>query len=308
MIAISERFRANNAHARGKEGLAWVDALPALIERFQRRWRLALGHPFPNLSFNYVIGATTATGESAVLKLAFPGDAEAISEMEALHVFDGDGICRLLEVDRAAGAMLEERLVPGLPLHTLADEETEVEIASGIMRRLWRPVPSPHPFPTVADWGRAFPAHRHAHGDGSGPLPPHIFDLGERLYRELNASATCRVLLHGDLHHENILSASREPWLAIDPKGIVGDPGFEVGTYLNNHWEELYPGRDIAATLSFRIQRFAELLDMHPDRLRQWGIAFCVLSAVWSAENGGTDWHDAIRNAEVLAALAPDHL
>lgn len=294
-------LRRNNAQARGAPGLAWLESLPALIAALRREWDLTLGAPYPHLSYNYVLRATTAAGEPAALKLTFPGDPETGNEIAALRLYAGDGITRLLAADPARGALLIERLEPGVPLHTLRDEEEEVMIAARLMRRLWRPVAPDHHFPTVAGWGEAFARHRAQHAGSSGPLPPRIFEVGERLYHRLDASASGPVLLHGDLHHENILSATREPWLAIDPKGLAGDPGFEVGAYLHNLWADLYPERDPRHTVARRVALFAEALGMDRERVRAWGIAFAVLSAVWSAENGGTGWSEAIRVAEALA-------
>jgi streptomycin 6-kinase len=169
------------------------------------------------------------------------------------------------------------------------------------MKELWRPAP-PGPFPTVADWGRAFARHREAHGGGSGPLPEVLFDRAEALYHRLDASTRERVLLHGDLHQGNILAAQRRPWLAIDPKGLVGDPLYEVWPILNNLWEEFYEVPDPAEVLKGRVTLLAGALDADPERVRGWGIAGCVLSAIWSAEDGGTEWGPAIAHAEILAA------
>ncbi|HEX6506812.1 MAG TPA: aminoglycoside phosphotransferase family protein [Chloroflexota bacterium] len=302
-VIIPDELIRNNAHARGAEGLRWLDRLPELVAEFGRRWSITVEPPFPSLSFNYAAPAVRADGTRAVLKLNFPGDREFISEAEALRAFGGRGMARLLEVVLDEGAMLLERLEPGKELHTLRNERREVSIAAATMKQLWRPPPPDHSFPTVAGWGKAFARHRAEHGGTSGPLPRAIFERGETLYHELDASAPERVLLHGDLHHGNILSAQREEWLAIDPKGIVGDPVSETWPFLNNLWEDLYaisePGRILAA----RVALLAEELGVDRERVRLWGIAGCVLSAVWSAENNGTGWGGAIARAELLAGM-----
>jgi streptomycin 6-kinase len=175
-------------------------------------------------------------------------------------------------------------------------------IAAGIMQQLWRQPPSEHPFPTVADWGKAFQRHRAEHGGTAGPLPKAIFERGERLHYALDASSGTRVLLHGDLHQGNILAAGRQPWLAIDPKGIVGDPAYETAPLLLNLWDDLYQVSDPAQILSQRVSWLADDLRVERERVRLWGIARLVLSAVWSAENNGTGWKRAIELAELLDA------
>ena len=101
--------------------------------------------------------------------------------------------------------------------------------------------------------------------------------------RELCASANERVVLHGDLHHDNILRSTREPWLAIDPNGIVGDPGYEVGALLFNPDPD---DRDEALTalVPSRVEQLAEEWGMPAERVVAWGFVKAVMSEVWSAE------------------------
>lgn len=96
-------------------------------------------------------------------------------------------------------------------------------------------------------------------------------DEREALYDELMAASEERVVLHGDLHHWNILSGQREPWLVIDPKGLVGDPGYEVGAFLANHPEASCEGRDRRELAIQRVRIMAEELDMSVERGRQVG-------------------------------------
>jgi streptomycin 6-kinase len=110
------------------------------------------------------------------------------------------------------------------------------------------------------------------------------------------------VLLHGDLHHYNVLSAARTPWLAIDPHGLVGDPAFETGAYFGNPFG-LMARPDPARIIARRVQIFTERLGLDRERVIGWGFAYQMLSAVWSAENHGTGWGGAVAVAEVLASM-----
>jgi streptomycin 6-kinase len=303
MLELPAALVDNNAQARGSKGLEWLDRLPEIISMFAERWSLTVQSPFGDLSFNYAAPVVRTDGTRAVLKLSPPFDPESLTEIEATRAFGGRGLVRLLEWDLQEGAMLLERLEPGQPLHGLQDDRAEMRIAAHVMKQLWRPAPTDTTWLSMADWGKAFERHRAQHGGTAGPPPATIFERGERLYQELDASTTRRVLLHGDLHQGNILSAARQPWLAIDPKGIVGDPAYETGPLLLNLWDELYPVTDPAAVLARRVAWLAYDLDLDPERVRQWGIARLVLSAVWSAENDGTGWTRAIELAEILDAL-----
>src|SRR5262249_48229170 len=144
------------------------------------------------------------------------------------------GMVRLLAGDQERGIMLLERLRPGVSLLHHADDAAATEIAARVMCQIWRPVPPDHPFPTAARWASGLQRLRARYDGGTGPLPTAMVERAEALFVELLATSAEPVLLHGDLHHDNILSAEREPWLAIDPKGLVGEPAYEPGSWLRN--------------------------------------------------------------------------
>jgi len=284
----------------GEAGAAWLQRLPALLDECAQRWSLTLGPPF-ELSYNYAAPATRADGTKAVLKAGFPGP-ELRTEIAALRLYNGDGMVRLLEAVPEQGAFLLERLEPGTMLATLTDDEEATTIGAAIMRRLWRPAPADHPFPSVADWARGMERLRARFGGGTGPFPTAIVEEAESLFADLLASTTDPVLLHGDLHHYNILRAEREPWLAIDPKGIVGDRGYEVGMFLLNPFdfrEQPNPQQ----IMERRVYLLAEELGIERERVRGWGVAQAVLSAWWTVEENGNDWESALFCAELLSAV-----
>jgi streptomycin 6-kinase len=143
------------------------------------------------------------------------------------------------------------------------------------------------------------------YGDG-GPLPLDLVTRAGGLMRELCASATVRVVLHGDLHHDNILRATREPWLAIDPHGIVGDPGYDLGALLYNPEPD---DRDEALTalVPARVEQLADGLAMPLDRVVAWGFVKALLADVWSTEvwSPGADWSPVNRAFDVARLLLP---
>ncbi|MBU0495285.1 MAG: aminoglycoside phosphotransferase family protein [Chloroflexi bacterium] len=283
----------------GDRGVEWLADLPALIAHCAQRWSLTVLPPFEPLSYNYVAPAVRADGTEAVLKLGVP-NPELLTEIEALRLFDGRGAVRLLGADAEQGILLLERLRPGNPLTTVDDDEEATRIAAGVMHRLWRPAPAEHPFPTVARWALGFDRMRRRFTGGTGPLPPALVDRAERLFADLLASSDEPVLLHGDLHHENIRRAERVPWLAIDPKGVVGEPAYEVGALLRNPFPHLLDEPDPGRLIARRADILAEELGLDRTRLLQWGVAQAVLSAWWSVEDHGSGWEWAIRCAEVI--------
>lgn len=300
-FAIPDAFARHTREAFGEEGSEWLRTLPALVADVTLRWGLRLGAPFP-LSYNYVAPARLPGGSEAVFKAGVPS-AELRREIFALRRYDGDGICRLLAADDERCTMLLERLRPGETLAAMAqtDDQAATRIAAGVMARLWRPVPAGQPFLPVAQWfADAFDRHRTEYG-GPGPFPAAILERAEALVPELLASAPREVLLHGDLHHYNILTAERAPWLAIDPKGVTGDPGYDVGQFfLNPDLGDVLAQPEVVRR---RLDVFAEELRYDRARLAAWAFAEVVLSACWSAEDHGDGWQGAIAVAETLLRL-----
>ena len=290
-----------------ERGSAWLERLPELLAECEHRWNLTLLPAFPNLSFNYVTPVTLADGTPAVLKAGVP-HKELFSEMEALRVYDGRGSVRLLEADSEQGIMILERLSPGTMLTGMADNAHDVEataIAAEVMRALWQPVTEAKTaslFPTVSDWMEGLQEMRAHFRGGTGPFRAALLDEAEGLAKELLASQDAPVLLHGDLHHDNILVSERG-WLAIDPKGLLGEPAYEVGALLRNFWEDRHTLSDKAQITERRVYQLAEELNLDRERVRGWGVAQAVLSAWWCVEDGGEMGPEAMETAELIAAV-----
>jgi streptomycin 6-kinase len=302
LYQIDPQFAQRMVAMRGEAGRAWIDQLPTTIAELAQRWSLLVHPPFRNLSFNYVLPATQADGRPAVLKLGYPADTELRTEIAALAAFAGHGMARLLEADPEQAAMLLERVEPGRPLTTLADDEAATRIAADLMRDFWPSIPAGHAFPSVADWGRGFERMRDRFDGGSGSIPAPLADRAERLFAELLQSRASPVLLHGDLHHDNILSGAGGSWRAIDPKGVTGEPVYELGAFLRNPGT-LLSNPDAAAITERRIAIFAEMLGFDRDRILAWAQAQMVLSAWWTIEDNDAGLDRAIALAELFAAI-----
>jgi streptomycin 6-kinase len=296
---VPEAFARTIVEVFQDNGVAWLEHLPSTIAHCERRWSLVAAPPVPNLSYNYVAPAIRSDGTAVILKLGVP-NREFGTEIAALRLYDGRGCGRLLDADEERGLMLLERLAPGTPLADLADDEAATAVAAEVMRQLWRPAPPEHPFPTVAGWAAGMQRLRAEFDGGAGPFPPGLIDKAERLFAELLGSMETPVLLHGDLHHWNILAAERHPWLAIDPKGVVGEPAYEVGALLRN---KLDIAPDISRLTARRIDQLAEALGFDRQRLLAWCLAQAVLSAWWSYEDHGSGWEEMVEFAQMLDGL-----
>jgi streptomycin 6-kinase len=299
--ALSDSLARTFAEVHGEAGRRFAAEFEALRDECRDRWSLALGEPFAAPSYHWVAPAMRRDGTGAVLKLG-PPCRELECEAAALARFEGRGAARLLAAEPARGALLLERLLPGEALLREPDDARATQAFADLTRALHRPAPEEHAFPTTAEWGKGFRRLRARFGGDTGPFPAATLERAERLFAELLASSAAPVLLHGDLHHENILSSERAPWLAIDPKGVVGEPAYEVGAWLRNP-RDLLEGPDARRTLARRVDQLAAELALARSRVTGWGFAQSVLSAWWSYEDHGAGFERDLALAEILHEL-----
>jgi streptomycin 6-kinase len=303
---ITDELARNVVNVWGDDGVRWLADLLSIVRKLARDWDLTIGAPY-ELSYHYVTAVTCRDGTPAVLKLGVPTGTSLAEEAPALAAFQGRGAVRLLRAALDRGALLLERVTPGWRARELVpDRDSEATSAAvGVMRRLHVPPPPGCPMPEALAQVRAFDDYVTVHGE-AGPLPLDFVVRAGGLMRELCASATERVTLHGDLHHDNILRATREPWLAIDPHGIVGDPGYEVGALLFNPDPD---DRDEALTalVPSRVEQLSHELAIPLDRVVAWGFVKAVMSDVWSTEGWSStaEWTPISRALDVARLLLP---
>ncbi len=302
MFVIPKDFARQIIEYHEDNGTIWLERLPEILAACERRWHLRLEAPFANLSFHYVASATRDDGAQVVVKVHAP-TREFEQETTALRLCAGRGCVRLLDYDASDAVQLLERLQPGRSLRTLDDDEEVISIATSVMRELWRPVPAAHPFPTVLDWGAGLTRLRRRYNGGSGPFPARLLSEAEALFAELSTSMAESVVLHGDLHQDNILSVGPQQWVAIDPKGLIGEPAYETGDLLHNFLPELLEAPDPRRILARRIDQMTEELGFERARIRGWGLYQAVLSAWWGMEDTDQLWDGALTCAELLATI-----
>jgi len=300
-VVIPAALAENVTKVWNDAGRQWLAELPDRLTGIARTWDLEIGTPY-ELSYHWVCRATRADGTPAVLKVGVPGAEHLRAETATLRAWDGHGAVRLLEYDAAAGALLLERAEPGTPASSLVPQHDERATAAAIevAGRLHMPVDTDPPVPDVAGQAADFAAHLREHPTG-GPLPRGLVVRAVGLFAELTASATERVYLHGDLHHDNVLAADREPWLVIDPHGVLGDPAYDVGSWLHNP-DPPRGNPEVLRLLPRRIEQLADGLALPIERVVAYGFVKAVLSEVWTCEDGGVPGGSAL---DVATALLP---
>ena len=306
----------------GEAGRKFLANLPASIAEASQKWGLSKVRPAPTLSYNFVAFANRGD-EQVVLKMGVP-DRELRSEMAALRVFNGEGACRLIDSEEEKYWMLLERLNPGVMLVTLEDDEDATYIAADVMQKIWRPMeslesgsslaglweriqtreqaPRLHNLILLSDWFDGLKRLRARFDGGTGPFDKKLVERVETSVKDFFLENHKSVLLHGDCHHYNILSSERG-WLVIDPKGVIGPAGYEVGPFLLNPWGDLLKLDHHRRMTQRRIDILHEQLGFERERIREWGLAHAILSSWWSMEEHG-DWQYASEFAKMIADLS----
>lgn len=256
-----EKLKHNIAKIYGQRGENWLAGLPYKIAQLQHSWELAELKPFPNLSYNYILEGLQGN-IPVILKLS--PDVDLIDkEAAALDAFKGFGAVSVLGIKE--GVLLLERAIPGDLLKNSLPKEKRIEIACKVISKLHQaPVPSKQEFPDIEEWLTAV--------DKEWDLPKDHLERARKLKKELIKKDLGRkVLLHGDLHQENILSNGNN-WVVIDPKGVIGDPIHEIWACVEDPAHDL---KFLASYFGYSLQDVVE-----------WYYVRLILASCWQAEDG----------------------
>ncbi|MFJ4282769.1 aminoglycoside phosphotransferase family protein [Streptomyces massasporeus] len=277
VIDIPRELAASQAKFNGESGRAFIAGLPELRAHFLDRWDLKPdGPPMHGVSALVVPVVRTADGTPAVLKLQIR-DEESEGEPVALRVWNGDGAVRLLDLDEPTGTMLLERLDETRMLSQVPDPHQAVITIAELLAHLTS-FPAPPGMRRLGDIAQGMldrtpralaripdPETRRLVADCAAAVREVVDDPGDRL-------------LHWDLHDENVLASTRAPWLAIDPKPLAGDPGFELWPALDNR----YDPDDIL----WRFDAMTDVLALDRPRAHAWTLARLLQNTLWDIEDG----------------------
>lgn len=265
---------------------SWLDRLPRLAATLLDEWELTLDGDALHGWCSLVLPVRTSDDRDAVLKVSFDGDDESLHEAQALTRWNGDGAVRLLRADPRRRALVLERL--RLRDLTAVPVEDAGPVLADLYARLHRPAGPP--FPALADVAGTWLDDLEALGPDI-PFPRSLRSQALSLGRDLVADPPGRpVLLHGDLHWENVLAlddaavgSGPQCWRAIDPKPMVGDPHLEPAPLVWNRWQELQQHRrGPRAAIRERLELVTDATGLDHDRVRDWFLVRVVLNAGWA--------------------------
>jgi streptomycin 6-kinase len=292
-IEVPEALVSWHRKSFGETGRAWIDALPDLAAGLLDRWQLQPDGAPTCGAWALVLPVVRADATPAVLKLQ-PVTDHTVGEPDALRAWNGNGAVRLLDHDPESGSMLLERLDADRSLATVRDDVAALQILSELLARL-SSVPAPAGMRRLSDFGADLL-------DRAPRVLTLVSDTSQHRLIQACASALEEVLseagdrlVHEDLHFDNILGSRpadpREPWLAIDPNPVAGDPGFALLAALHNRWEEAVATGDLPRAIRRRFDLMTDILGLDRNRATAWTLARVLQNALWDAEHDDTMWH-----------------
>ncbi|MFI7357619.1 aminoglycoside phosphotransferase family protein [Streptomyces avidinii] len=282
MIGTPEAFTRSTVEREGAAGAAWIAELPGVVEELLSRWECVPDGEVLHGGVGIIVPVLRPAAGSAVLKVSFPHPGN-VHEPDAFEAWGGRGAVLLHERDDERFAMLLER-VRTSTLAEVEDGDEVVRVAGRLSRRL--AVPAPAGLPRLREQADAWEGHLERDAaELTHSLPRYVVDAAVATVRELGRTQP-DILIHGDLHARNILRADREPWLAVDPKGHVGDPAYDGGTLLKSRALSLLAAEDLGRAVDRTLDVFVEAAELDRERVRRWAQLHAVQAAFWGRRHG----------------------
>lgn len=262
----------------------WLEQLPEILECCRDKWGLTLGRAVDEIKRSFVGFALLPDGDQAILKVVEP-DADLMAQMEALTIYDGRGITRVIDLNKELGATLLERIRPGTMLAGHPDRAERAEITGQVLLELHKtPPPAAHGLPHFQAWmDEAFRDIRNCTDlERSRPYLDQM-PRARAMLDTLKAPEEPQQLLHGDLHHWNILKDASRGWVAIDPGGVIGASCLDVGRFIGNavNFDDHPSASEIRVILLESIRILSDVLGESEERM--FAGAFCdkITSSGW---------------------------
>jgi streptomycin 6-kinase len=287
---VPSSFRAQPRWKYDEAGRVWLNELPELVAHQCFSWSLSITGA-PMHGSNALVLPVSRRGEPYVLRLSPPGD-DIAAEARALRVWDGRGTVRLIEADESNNALLLERLDGWRSLTALPVLDA-IEVLAELTRTLAVPVPADVTSTTSIaaelvdrleqDWLSA-----------GRPAPRIQLDVALGLAADRAAAKSEGTAVNGDLHFEQVLRATREPWLVVDPVLLRGDREYDIGRAL---WTRLDELTDEHAVMT-AFERFVRTSGVPEQRAHAWVVLRSMSYLLWGIPRGFTE--DPVRCRRLL--------
>ena len=298
-----DKLAQNIAAVHGKPAIQWWQNLSTSLQQLSKQLHIKLSEPFADLSFHYVAPATGPQGQHWVLKYGIASDTLR-NEAQALQHYQGNGAVALIDADLDAGWLLLERCTPGTPLIHHHQEHDTIPIAVKIMQQLWHHTPQPDQHPHISHWFTKLNTLRRTDLVNTY-VPEQLQDFADDHATTLLQQSYRTVLLHGDLHYQNIVN-HQDQWVAIDPKGVIGPSEIEPASFIRNPQCVLTDTTQEHRAISRNIDQILELTQFDRHTMISWAIVQAVLWVYWYLEdNLAHEAKPVVQFAQQLYKLLP---
>lgn len=279
-VSMLQRFY----NFQGREATdRWLRSIRTNLEAWCRTWRIDLEQVEPPDTFNIVLFGHSQKVGDVVLKLS-PPTFESLAELDAVRQAAGPGFGRLIDADPSISLMMLDRIRPGTVLLDAGLSDAEAtRVGAAKMREFWKEPRADGDLIPLERWAKDLLTHNPAAHPHLSKSVADLLWIGKDIAHELLSSPTSRTMLHGDLHHQNILRGEGGRWITIDPKGLIGERGYDIATWMMNPWG--IPRQNDYVELGHRrLDIFSDLLGEDRSRLAKWAVVHAALSLCWSLE------------------------
>lgn len=292
-MQLKSSFIKNILACYSQEGEIWLENLDKHLESLAFEWNFKFLHPVPDLSYNFVAVVQLQTGP-AILKTG-PSAARLMVEAEWLKAHKNRAPA-IVHLSQEKNAFLMEKLEPGRSLKYLVkegrDEEATAILAQVILDLQSCDVLHQADYQPIAD-------HLASFSFLQGHLDAKILEQAKAIYRDLCLDSSNNIILHGDLHHDNILQKGAS-WYVIDPQGYIGDPCAEIGPLIYNLWDSFPKSSAIKNIIERRLAILNEILPFGLERIKAWAFCLALRSAAWDVEGFGSPDAQTIEIAKII--------
>ena len=283
-----------NIHATyGEEGKTWLSHLADHLERLSLQWNFQMIHPVKDISYNFVAVVKLQAG-LAILKTA-PPTARLMAEAEWLNAHK-KRVPVVFHTDKESNAYLMEKLEPGTSLKYLVKEGND-EKATRILSQVILDLQSSDTFHQMNY--QHISEHASSFAFLLGHIDAKIIERAESVFNDLCADCSNDIILHGDLHHDNILQSDTS-WNVIDPHGYIGDPCAEVGPMIFNPLDCFPKHLSMQNIIETRLNILSEMLPFDLERIKAWAFCLAIRSAAWDVEGFSRPNYHTIEIANIL--------
>ncbi|MEV0689515.1 aminoglycoside phosphotransferase family protein [Streptomyces sp. NPDC050388] len=285
-VEIPQSLAISYTRGFGEKGRDWIAGLPTLAAERLDRWELKRDGAVRAGEASLVLPVLRKHGTRAVLKLQMPRE-ETTAALIGLRTWNGEGTVRLLDHDPESSTMLLERLDAARTLASVEDDDVAMGILAELQARLVC-VPAPQGLRSLGDMAAEMlervpeavaaltdPADRRLLRGWASEVDELVGEPGDRI-------------LHWDLHYDNVLAAQREPWLAIDPEPLAGDPGFDLWPALDSRWDDVVTKGDALRVVRRRFDLLTEVLGLDRARATGWTLGRLLQNSLWDIDDGET--------------------